>query len=393
MALIRLKDLIINVILLLTIFNITSSCVDEYWPKVLPKYESNLVVEGQINSQQGPYEVTLSLSTEVNRPYFDPLKGCSVTILDDVGNSEQLIEIGQGKYTTTAQGIRGIPGRSYKLKIITPQGKNYESKFTKMPQPGIIDSIYYRPENRPHPDLERMMSGLQFFLNAHNEYDSSNYFYWRVEQTYKFNANYKIRFYYDGQMRRFKSPDSLFTCYKTDHIPNIYLYNTERLEHSTIKDYPLHYVNTESKALSIRYSILVNQYSITKETYKYWNDLASLNDEQGDLYSRLPFQVRGNVFNTEDKDEPVLGCFLVAGKSTKRIFIDRPDYLDFYYTDSCNLYGPDQELLWIHRNEWPIFLPAFPGTGGAAPAWVDYQWCVDCTKSDGKLEKPEFWVE
>jgi len=196
MAIGRLKDINNIIIIFFFFFFITTSCVDEYWPKVLPKYESNLVVDGQINSQQGPYEVNLSLSTEVNRPYFDPLKGCSVAIFDDVGNSEQLIEIGQGKYTTTAEGIRGIPGRSYRIKIVTPQGKNYESEFIKMPQPGIIDSIYYRAENRPHPNLERMMSGLQFFLNAHNEYDSSNYFYWRVEQTYKFNANYKIRFYY-----------------------------------------------------------------------------------------------------------------------------------------------------------------------------------------------------
>lgn len=393
MSLSRLRDVSNNIVLLLIIFGITNSCVDEYWPEVLPKYERALVVDGQIDSQEGPYVVSLSLSTEVNWPFFDPLKGCIVTISDNSGNSEQLIEIGGGKYTTTEQGIKGIPGRSYKIKIQTPQGKNYESDFMRMSQPGIIDSIYYKTAYKPHPTLERMMNGLQFYVNAQNENDSSYYFYWKIEQTYKFNANYKIRFYYDGQMRRFNNPDSLFTCYKHDHIPNIYLFNTEKLSKREIKDFPIHYVNTEFKALSIRYSVLVNQYSITKESYKYWNDLASLNDEQGDLYSRLPFQVRGNIYNTEDKDEPVLGYFMVAGKSTKRIFIDRPAYLDYYYSDSCNTYGPDPEILWIHRNEWPIFLPAFPGTGGASPAWVDYQWCVDCTKSGGDLEKPEFWVE
>ena len=372
---------------------VTNSCIDEYWPEVLPKYERLLVVDGQIDSEEGPYSVSLSLSTEVDWPFFDPLEGCIVTITDDLGDSEQLTEIGNGKYLTNKQGIKGIPGRSYKIEILTPQGKNYQSDFMKMSHPGVIDSIYYKTANKPHPEFERMMSGLQFYLNGHHENNSSFYFYWKIEQTYKFNANYRIRFYYDGQMRRFFNPDSLFTCFKNDLIPNIYLYDTENLNSREIMDFPLHYVNTETKALSIRYSVLVNQYIITKETYKYYNDIASLNDEQGDLYSRLPFQVRGNVYNTEDNDEPVLGYFMVAGKSTKRIFIDRPNYLDYYYSDSCNLYGPDAELLWIHRNEWPLFLPAFPGTGGASPAWVDYQWCVDCTKSGGDLAKPEFWVE
>lgn len=381
---------------IITSIFVVHSCVDEYWPALLPKYENALVVEGAITSKPGPYIVKLSTSSNVETPIYKPLGGCKVSIYNSKGNSEILSEIEEGVYATSENGIQGKSGTSYRITIKTPEGKRYRSDFEEMAIPTEIDTVYTKIEYSPHPYYFRDITGFRFYVDTYVAEADTNYYVWDLETTYKFNANYRARYYWDGQMHPFSPSDSLYTCYKTVKVPEIFTYNTTGLSIPEITEYPLHIVTTETKELSIRYSLLVSQYSVTEQAAQFWNHIKSIDEEQGEMYTRQPFQVRGNVFNVENTEEPVLGYFMVAGLSEKRIFMDRPTGVDWHYQDSCNLYPVDMDVLWIHYNEWPLFLPAFFGeAGGYSPAWVDYQWCVDCTAkgSDGYLEKPDFWAD
>lgn len=371
-----------------------SSCIDEYWPDVLPKYQNALVVDGEITNKPGPYQIKLSLSTNVNNPYFRPLTGCEVVISEKNGGSEILDEIEKGIYTTSIDGIQGKCGNSYKLTIITPGNDRFESEYDKMAFPTEIDTIYTEIEYQTHPDFDfRNITGFRFFVDTYTADTSINYYLWQLESTYKFNANYRIKYYWDGQMHPFSPSDSLYTCYLTKIEPEVFVYNTVDLSVPKITKLPLHYVNTETKELSIRYSLLATQYSLTKDAYQYWDNIKSLENEQGKLHSRLPFQIQGNITNIENSKEPILGYFIVAGVSTKRVFMDRPTGVDWYYPDSCNLSPIDRELLYQNYRYWPLYFPANYVGEVQMAAWVDYQWCVDCTKLDGYLEKPDFWVD
>lgn len=368
-----------------------STCIENYWPDFYPKYINALVVDGVITNDPGPYEIRLSTSAGVNYPQYLPLDGCKVSIVDDRGNSETLKGFENGIYRTSEDGIRGVSGNSYQLKIISPDGNSYESEFEKMPIPTEIDKIYWEIEFHPHPVLERDITGFRFFIDTYTSEIGENYYLWDLESTYKFNANYRIKYYFDGQMHAFSPSDSLYTCYLTRKIPEIFTYSTANLTEPRITKFPLNLVTTETKELSIRYSLLVNQLSITKKAYQFWHKIKSIDDEQGELHSRQPFQVRGNVRNIENSSEVVLGYFMVSGISNKRIFMDRPSGVDWHYPDSCNLRPIDQNNLYINIENWPLFFPAVYFGPAQSPAWVDYQWCVDCTKLDGLLETPEFW--
>ena len=381
-----------GILILLISFSVFS-CVEEYWPDVLPKYDNALVVDGEITSLPGPYIIRLSLSSNVGNPSFRPFGDCEVIILEEDGEREVLVEESEGVYTTTEGGIQGQAGNSYKMKITTKKGVIYESDFVKMASPTIIDTITTEIEYQAHPDYNRDMQGYRFYVNTQSSDSLINYYLWVLRPTYKFNANYRIKYYFDGQMHRFPNPDSLYTCYKTFREQDIFILNTSNLNSSEILKFPLNYVTTETKELSIRYSLLVNQYSISEDAFQFWENIRSLNDEQGSLHSRLPFQIKGNVYNLEDPNEPVLGYFTVGGVSTRRLYIDRPLGLKWYYEDSCNLYAVDNEILWTKRFQWPLFLPGVIGGSSEGPAWVDYQWCVDCTKLAGDLAKPEFWED
>jgi Domain of unknown function (DUF4249) len=97
-----------------------------------------LVMEGNISDQPGPYTVLLSKTVT----YYDsnaiiPVSGAHVTIADDAGNKDSLLELSPGKYFTTS--IVGTVGRTYHLSV-NSGGKQYDAYSTMNP-PVSIDTF------------------------------------------------------------------------------------------------------------------------------------------------------------------------------------------------------------------------------------------------------------
>ncbi|MCK5839897.1 MAG: DUF4249 domain-containing protein [Bacteroidales bacterium] len=386
----------IKIILLIGILQfVVSACVEEYWPELDEKYENMLVVDGMITNKPGPYIVKLSFSTTVNEPAHIPLSNCEVMIMDDQGNSETLHEKEPGVYTTSLSGIRGVVGRKYKLIIQTPDNKNYESTFEELKTPVGIENVY--AEIASHEDINYVydLAGYQFYLDTYQAESDTNYFLWKLERTYKFNANYRIKYIFDGAYHVMAHSDSLYTCYKTDNIEEIFTYHTLNLGNPKLTRFPIHFVNTETKELSIRYSLLVKQLTISEPAHLFWNSLEDRESEEGSMYTKQPYQIRGNVFNPDDQAEPVMGYFLVAGQTDKRIFVNRPYILNFHYSTTCLLITRDLgTVLLLMKDEWPLYLYAvFSAAGGQSPALPSRQSCLDCTIGGGTIIKPDFWVD
>lgn len=97
-----------------------------------------LVVEGSLSTQAAPYSVKLSKTvnfSDLNT--FPPCTGAAVTLSDNAGNSETLVESTPGTYT--AGTLQGTVGREYKLLIVS-ENKNYQSTST-IPSPVNIDTV------------------------------------------------------------------------------------------------------------------------------------------------------------------------------------------------------------------------------------------------------------
>jgi len=97
-----------------------------------------LVVEGSVTDQSGPYSVKLSQTVNFSDAnVFPAASGAQIIISDNAGNSETLTEISSGYYNSSA--LQGVAGRTYNMSI-TFKGKNYTASST-MPAPVKIDSI------------------------------------------------------------------------------------------------------------------------------------------------------------------------------------------------------------------------------------------------------------
>ncbi len=364
---------------------LATSCIDEYWPD-LDKYESLLVVDGILTDKPGPCTIHLSTTSKVNSPMNHPFTGCSITLQDDAGNAEQLTETEPGTYVTSAQGIQGVIGRQYRIRIVTPGGKTYSCPFQQLQTPVGIDSVYTEIKYHETADLDHDLAGLQFYVDTYHPEKDSNYFLWQMEETYEFNSDFYLNYLWYGYFEPFHDPDTFYTCWRTQNVNEFFTASTLNLTEPVLKKFPLHYVDTETRRLQVKYSLLVHQFTIDASAYSFYDQVRELMVTEGSLYTKQPYQVTGNVTNQDDPREPVLGYFLVVGMDEKRIFIQRPKELPFYYP-VCELIVNMDALRNLSSSLWPIYIyvDQYNQLGFASDP------CFDCTLNGGVLEKPEFW--
>jgi hypothetical protein len=61
---------------------------------------------------------------------------------------------------------------------------------------------------------------------------------------------------------------------------------------------------------------------MNKEEYDYWSAVKDLIENKGTLYDPPVGNVKGNLFNTTDAEEQVIGYFSVSGVKYTRYFLD-----------------------------------------------------------------------
>ncbi|HEY9115225.1 MAG TPA: DUF4249 domain-containing protein [Bacteroidales bacterium] len=379
-----------NLFILIFLASLLASCTDLYWPEI-DKYEGALVVDGMLTNEPGPYTIRLQTTTPLRSPAIKPLSDAEVMITDELGNIEFFHETESGVYTNNSPDFQGKIGHSYQLTVAIADNKTYISSWEKLPPPIEINSVYAEIEYHEVAEDETY-PGYQFYIDTDEASTDTTYLLWRAESTYKYKSTFQIFFYYDGNLHPFSDFDSLQTCYLTNPVPMLNTYKLVNSDENKVNRFPLFFVSTEDKKLSIRYSALVKQLSLTETTYNYWSSLQKQEDIQGSLYTNQPYQIRGNMKNLESDDEPVMGCFLVAGISQKRIFVDRPFGVQFFYGE-CELRQSNFEdygrRRFLERQYYPYYVTQ---TDAGARAIPD-EYCADCRDSGGKIEKPEFWID
>jgi len=377
-----MKKIIIILFILLSI----TSCVEKYWPE-MTKYEDVLVVDGVLTNGNEACEVRLSYSSSINNDKLIPINNAELCITDNNNIETSLVETGDGVYQVSDTLFRGQIGNSYQLHIALANGRTYISDIEILKAPSPIDSVYGVHELHEDINFNHDISGIQFYLDNHSNISDTCYYLWKLSQTFEYHSTFDIDYLYVGWFMPNPNPDSLNTCWATSNVDKIFTMSTEHLNNPEITNFPLIYISTQTKQLSVRYSLLVKQLSISKTAFNFWDALRQQDIDQGNLYSRQPLQIRGNVKNINNDDETVLGYFTVAGITKKRIYVNRP-VLPFYY-DIC---VPNfDRLAFINfepPSEWPIYIVYIPDMGKAG---ANTKSCFDCRLEGGSITPPDFW--
>ncbi len=360
---------------------IPGSCIESFIPETDEDLEL-LVVEGLITDKPEENTIKLSKSLPLGRKkVLKPLKGALVAIIDDQGNSYTLSEKVTGTYVTNPSKFTGKVGRKYKLNIDTKStwvsGNHlYESAMVEMKPVPSIDSVFYKKVVISYSEITtQSVEGCQIYVNTSDETDQCRFYRWDYTETWDFRLPFPVK-------------NSI--CWITENSKRIDIKSTAALQINKISDYPLLYITNETDRLKDKYSILVNQYSLSEDEYYYWEKLQNISQNVGSLYDVIPANVYSNIICTQDPSQTVLGYFCVSAKSSKRIFID-----DFF-SGQINFYS--QCILDTIWGAGPInglgtYYWVLDDQSTSRPPFrviTDQKRCADCT-TRGTTIKPSFW--
>jgi len=260
----------------------------------LPERDPRLVVSGLITNEKSFYYIYLTRTTKYTFKYdlknevFET--GASVIVSDNEGNSDTLNEISPGNYRTHKNKLQGVIGRSYQLNITTVNGKRFQSDMEEMVDVPKIDSIYFeRDKNKRSPDNPDYYL-YDIYIDWHEPGNETNY-YLR-----------SMSYFWSGQWH--------------DNVQWNWVFNDKYINGNFLqKD------NVNESYGGIYWTFKLNQYSLTKRAYDFWNLVHEQTQEGDSPGSAVP--LIGNIFNVDDPNDYALGYFQVSALTAASIYINK----------------------------------------------------------------------
>lgn len=387
------------------------TCIDPYSPK-LKGYESLLVVDGLITDEAASYTVRLSRTTREQDAVPVQVPDASVYISDDNGNTAGLISAGDGTYRTDSNSFRGETGRNYTLHIITSDGNEYKSDPATMQPVSDIDSIYFGREQELVNNGSETQDGIMIYLDSKNNLNNS-YLRWDFEEIWKFRVPTPKKFDYINDTTILPVKNVNAVGWKENRSSNVLIRSLFPEGGAGIVKEPLNFVAPEmSDRLSVQYSIMVRQYSVSMEEYEFWNSMIKVNNSGADIFASQPFPVLSNIHNIDNPGELVLGYFQVSAVKQRRKYITFNEIkslelpLYHYQCQRIEKEPKDYKMPWGVPPTWddvyrmfcintgfdfvePLYIP---GTIVLSKLVFASPECAD-SEVTGTLIKPDFWID
>ncbi len=400
-----------SIIAIVAVFAL-STCIDPYSPK-LKGYNSLLVVDGLITNTNTSYTVKLSRTIQNQNTTPTMVLDASVTITDDAGNTINLYNTGSGIYKTDSLAFTGNIGRTYTLHIKTGEGEEYVSDPCLMQSVPDIDTIYFAKDQQVVNNGTQTEEGISIYLDS-KEGDNNQYYRWAYEETWKFKVPDPKKYNFDPADSSITSvPEIKEYCWKSRNSDEILIYSNLAGQSGPVRKEPITFIaSDQSDRLLIEYSILVKQYSVSKNEYEFWNNLNQVNESGGDIFASQPFPVISNIHNINNPNEEVLGYFQVSAVSQKRENIPFSEIVGLnlpYYTYPCKRIeakpgdyqqplGPlitwdfVYDLFCVTSDYYFVEPEYFNGTSQLEYMVFSKPDCADCELT-GTSIKPDFWVD
>jgi hypothetical protein len=373
---------------LIFILVLASACLEPYEPPTSKSNPEFLVVDAFLNTTpgRGAIEVTLSYTTPLNSsagPAVDDY--AAVELYNDAGNYIPLFWMGKGKYAV--YGDLTTPNHTYKIHIKTGKGREYESDLISLTEAPPIDSVNHVID----------AGELEVNVNTHDPSGKSRFYKWNFIETWEYRSQYASGWILVDKTPLLRPAElDINTCWRTDTLKKIIVGTSNLLAEDLITNFNLIKIPEASLKLQRKYSILVQQQTLTPAAYDYWLSLQKSTESLGGLFDPMPSQVDGNIHSLNDPNEKVIGYFSGGTVAEKRIFIkadELPETFADYRPPLCQLdtvlnenlrlvYDPDALIS-------AVYPPGFPVIIGYTTA---DKTCIDCRDlAGGVTTRPYFW--
>lgn len=371
-----------------------TGCVERYYPDDIYLRPGILVINAHITDQAGTQTVEVSRSSDPGNPGFVPEYNCFVLLLREDGEIREFSMSSQAGYYTAELDTDYLrTGMLFQVQVVTENGNEYHSDFDKIRPVPAMDSLYYEVESMQYKGESDPVDGIRFYVDFNYDDEVYEYIRWELVETYEFHNPNMDAYVYPNRwtMRPLPEEDNPRVCYITHALPALHSLSTEHLNFGSFSQ-AFDFVPDDEmeQKLLFKYSLLVRQYSLGPEGFKYWNEIGMNLQGQGSMFDRQPPLINSNICNIADKSEKVLGFFTMSGMQETRAFAeDIPGFDSTPYAYYCLPVdkGPGSG----RPTNFPAYFARATYDGTSVYAEVNKH-CVDCREYKGSSAiKPDFW--
>lgn len=378
------------------------SCTEPYELQT-ENFEDLLVVEATITNEYKKHVVKLSHTIPLEETTPPIEHGANVKIISNTGLEFHFSEI-EDQYVSD-QEFQIEPGLDYTLQIQTSNGKTYISTPEKTPTAIGIDEVNALQETKD------TVLGVAIKVTSSDPSNTAKFYRYEYTETYKIIPPYwspnKVEVNANDELIVSPRTTETRVCFSSKESNSINVTTTEDQSENTVSNFNVHFLSKKDPKITNRYSILVKQYIISSEAYNFYKTLKTLSSN-GSLLSQVqPGFIVGNITNTNNPEEKVVGFFEVSTVSEKRIFFNFDDIFPnetsssyFYdcgiqdYTSLVDfpspnspLFGGRVDLFYFIRNNEIVYYDHHPTSGLYL---MVYSYCGDCTSFSSNIQ-PDFW--
>lgn len=379
--------------LLLLLGLLSNSCIERFYLDEVEDDQTKLVIEAHLDNYDSVQTIVLSRTVSIEKPVFNPVSSCDVSVLSENGDIYQFYETAEkpGYYRYYFSDNDFKENTQYTLRINTPEGNVYESDSEPLLPCPEVDSIEYEISYIPTYDPEVNIEGVQFYVDLNASENFTRYYRYELFESWEYHSTWPIRDYIDeNNVYHDQIVDySKFICYKTARVDQLFVLSTKGFSSNKYKRFKIHFVDNTTDKLFYRYSLFVKQFAITETAYNYWNALVKNQQESGGLFETQPLNVPGNVKCISDSARKTIGFFSISGVKVKRIYIYEVPGLNFDIT-KCGIIKIDGPLPMDPR---PLYFVTGAGSSGEVIHGYSNPECFDCTLLGGTTELPDIWRE
>lgn len=365
-------------------FILLQACKEPYFPEVVEAPNSFLVVDGMIKVGGDSTIIRLTRTRNlVDSNVLITENDAFVVLEGDRGGFYPFSRMGNGYYGTAPLQLNTT--EKFSLKIVTRDNKEYRSAFVPVKPTPPIDSLSWVRD-----------TSVTVRVSTQDPSGKSRFYRWEFEETWEYNSFYEsiLGFDYGTNLPYFLEPkDYLSRCWSSEKSATILLASTNNQVDDIVENLPVTTIVQGSDKVSVRYSILVKQYALTKEAFEYWQLLRKNTNELGSIFGNQPAELISNIKCVSNPDEPVVGFVSISSVQQQRLFIRRGElsgwYPDYSLQTLCEpkIVGPDSLSYYLQRNK--NLMQAYNITGGGT-ALADKR-CIDCRIRGGITKMPSFW--
>ena len=308
------------------------SCVDRIIYSLPEEYDQMLIVDGLITNEPGPYTVKLSKTISVNSslPLGVPISAKRVTLFDNQGHSEILNEKEIGVYQTTPNGMQGVIGNEYHIRIEKMDGQIFESLPDKLYPVGEIDSLYYQFESF-QPPTSPTEYGYRIFIDAHSYSNENEYIRWRFTGTFIADTEPQYKLCPNGcNYCPLECSGALVgsqgctccRCWVTQYEDKPTVNDNQIISQGKYKAIEVGYVPVNFYTFMEKYRVQVEQMSLSENAYRYWKSVKAQKDAINSLFQPITGKIKTNISELSQTME-IQGIFYASAINRRQIYLSQ----------------------------------------------------------------------